>query len=123
MEQKKILIAGDARIGNILELVVKKQAPGYETAIVEDGLDSLRKAEAWEPDVVFITGTRLSGLDGLALCEAIHSDPRLRGTRIILASGYETTTVAGSAFLAGASNYVPKPFELKEILRFIEECG
>ena len=72
-------------------------------------LDALRKAA---PDTI-ITDIKMPGMDGLQLLKEIHSsNPKLP---VIITTAHSDLDSAVSAYQGGAFEYLPKPFDLKEM--------
>ena len=72
-------------------------------------LGALRKAV---PDTI-ITDIKMPGMDGLQLLKAIHSsNPKLP---VIITTAHSDLDSAVSAYQGGAFEYLPKPFDLKEL--------
>jgi nitrogen regulation protein NR(I) len=89
------------------------RANGYEVAVQARGDDGLAQALAESYDVV-ITDLKLPGTDGLDLVRKLHqAKPKLP---IILITAHGTTETAIEATKWGAFDYVPKPFEVEELL-------
>lgn len=85
---------------------------GHEVTIAPDGMKGLMSARAQVPDLV-ILDRMLPGLDGLEVCR------RLRQTTdvpilMLTAKGEVKERVEG--LHAGANDYLPKPFDLEELL-------
>ena len=108
---KVLLIEDDRNIATGLQKVMR--ANGYEVAVQGRGDDGLAQALAESFDVV-ITDLKLPGTDGLELVRQLHqAKPKLP---IILITAHGTTETAIDATKWGAFDYVPKPFEVEELL-------
>ena len=69
-----------------------------------DGAEALRLAHALLPDLV-ITDLRMPGLDGLALCAALHADAATAAIPVLLVSGEtDAPRVCADGFLAKPFN-------------------
>ena len=106
-----LLIEDDRNIATGLQKAMR--ANGYEVAVQARGDDGLAQALAESYDVV-ITDLKLPGTDGLDLVRQLHqAKPKLP---IILITAHGTTETAIEATKWGAFDYVPKPFEVEELL-------
>jgi nitrogen regulation protein NR(I) len=106
-----LLIEDDRNIATGLQKAMR--ANGYEVAVQTRGDDGLAQALAESYDVV-ITDLKLPGTDGLDLVRQLHqAKPKLP---IILITAHGTTETAIEATKWGAFDYVPKPFEVEELL-------
>lgn len=98
-------------VSRILEL------EGYSVAAASSGSRALALLDEQEPDLV-ILDIMMPGLSGFQIVDLI----RQRGSIpvIILATGYEVTTLDGAPGL-GADDYVRKPFRKAELLVRVKE--
>ena len=55
-------------------------------------------------------------LDGITLCRHVRSDPRYVRTPIIMLTAMSQTHYLDHAFAAGASDYMTKPFDYRDLL-------
>ncbi|PAP75461.1 response regulator [Rubrivirga marina] len=70
---------------------------------VADGAEALAVALATTPDLV-IADVRMPGLDGYALCAALHADAATHGVPVLLVSGEPRRAAAC------ADGFLAKPF-------------
>jgi len=108
----KVLVADDDRairtsLARALEL------EGYDVVAVPDGAAALDAARQEPPDVL-VLDVMMPGVDGLTVCRVLRAE-RDRTPILMLTARTETSDrVAGLD--AGADDYLPKPFELDELL-------
>lgn len=118
MSKSKVLIIEDERdLQEVLTYNLEKE--GFEVTCAGDGQDGIRRAQAVVPDLV-ILDLMLPVIDGLEVCRQLRSDPRLRGTRILMltARSEEVDEIVG--FNMGADDYVAKPFKVKPLIHRIK---
>jgi two-component system response regulator RegX3 len=82
-----------------------------------DGGDGLRAALERPADLVLLD-VMLPTLDGLSVCREIRRRKPNQAVVMITAKGAEDDIVAG--FKAGADDYLPKPFSLRELMVRVE---
>jgi DNA-binding response OmpR family regulator len=70
-------------------------------------------------DVAILDVMMPGPMNGLAVCQRIRSDPRLAGMRVLVTSG--VPNMEPSALEAGADAFLPKPFDLMEIVACISK--
>ncbi len=97
---------------------------GFVVETAADGQEALEKAHRRRPEVV-ASDVLMPRLDGIGLCVAIRRDPDLARVPVILFSG---TCVEKAdqrlAFDAGATAFVPRSGDLRELVeKAIECCG
>ena len=106
-----LLVEDDANIARGLQKVMRTE--GYDVIAVDRGNEGLQRALDEDFDVV-ITDLKLPGLDGLELVKQLHqAKPRLP---ILLITAHGSTETAIEATKWGAFDYVPKPFEVEDLL-------
>ncbi|MBM4130867.1 response regulator, partial [bacterium] len=79
-------------------------------------LEALREADArGEPFDLAILDMRMPAMDGVELSLAIHAEPRLAATRLIMLSSADQAGEAGIRRRAGILNFVHKPIRQREL--------
>jgi DNA-binding response OmpR family regulator len=106
-----LVIEDEARILAFLERAL--EAEGYAVGCSGNGAEGLRLALAEEWDLV-VLDLLLPGLDGLTVLRELHSRRPALPVLILSARGDLPTKLNG--FKLGATDYVPKPFSLAELL-------
>ena len=91
---------------------------GYQVETAEEGEEALKTIAEQDFGVV-ILDLRLPGKDGIeVLREAKEKNPWLRG---IIITAYPSVQTAVAAIKEGAIDYLPKPFDLNELEKLIQE--
>lgn len=85
---------------------------GFEVAAEHDGLDGVHAALSTDPDLV-ILDLMLPGIDGLEVCRRLRQSSRVP-ILMLTARGDETDRIVGLEM--GADDYLPKPFNARELL-------
>jgi len=117
MPQPRILIIEDERALTEV-LAYNLQREGYDTTVVHDGQEGLRKAQTLLPDLILLD-LMLPVMGGLDVCRELRAGERTRTIPILMltAKAEETDQVVG--FSIGADDYVTKPFSVKVLLQRI----
>jgi two-component system phosphate regulon response regulator PhoB len=114
----RILIIEDERgLCDVLDFNLRRE--GYETIIVHDGQEGLRKAQTLLPDLVLLD-LMLPGLSGFDVCRELRAGERTREIPIIIISAKSEETDQVVGFSLGADDYVTKPFSVKVLLQRIK---
>ena len=81
---------------------------GYETCITADGVEGLRKASTYNPDII-VMDTVLPGVDGFDVFRRLKTGERTRKIPVIVLTdrAEETDQIVG--YVVGADDYVLKP--------------
>jgi DNA-binding response OmpR family regulator len=111
MAKPRILIIEDER-GLTDVLTYNLQREGYETVVAHDGQEGLRKAQTNPPDLILLD-LMLPGMDGLEVCRQLRARRDLP-VLMLTARGDTMDRVVGLEL--GADDYLPKPFEPRELL-------
>ncbi len=106
-----ILVVDDEEV--VLSLVRDAlEDDGFTVFTAADGFEALKCIEEGRLDLV-ITDIRMPGIDGMELVRRIRDiAPEIE---VIFTTGYANLNSAKEALRQGASDYILKPFELKEI--------
>jgi two-component system response regulator RegX3 len=111
-----ILVVEDdpAILNGLLDVLVFN---GYEVAGVEDGGEGLKRSLEEKYDLI-ILDLMLPTLDGFSICKQIRQKKPGQAIIILTAKGSEDDIVNG--FIAGADDYISKPFSLRELMVRVE---
>ena len=108
-----LLIDDDVRLASLLkEYLAKGDIDVQHVEDGERGLAALRRA----PVDVVLLDLMLPGLDGLEICRRIRATPDLANTAVLMltAKGDDVDRIVGLEL--GADDYLPKPFNPRELL-------
>lgn len=90
-------------------------ASGYQVSGVGDGEQALEAIRAQLPDLV-ISDVMMPKLDGLQLLAALRADQRTAALPVLLLSARAGQEASIEGLLAGADDYLVKPFAAAELL-------
>jgi two-component system, OmpR family, response regulator TctD len=115
---KVLLVEDDPTMRSTLERALGRR--GLQVHSCEDGLAALRAWQAGAPDVVVLDLT-LPGLDGLQVLERARGNGLATPVLVLTARGTVGDRVIG--LNAGADDYLPKPFDLDELVARLHALG
>src|SRR6478609_10820383 len=116
--RKTILVVDDEP--DVTELVeYKLRQSGYTVRAVNDPLRAVGLARDLRPDVI-VLDVMMPELDGIRLLRMLRADSLLKDTPVILLTARSSTEDRVKGFETGADDYVPKPFEPRELLLRIQ---
>lgn len=108
--EKILIVEDDSGISDFVNLELQHE--GFETEVAENGRIALQKFESFSPDLILldIMLPELSGLEVLRRIRKTSNVPVI----VLTARGETFDKVNG--LNAGADDYLPKPFEIEELL-------
>ena len=111
------IVDDDKSIRWVLERAMIKEQ--LEPVTFENARDLLQRLGTDRPDVI-ISDIRMPGLDGLALLEEIKL--RMPDVPVIIMTAFPDLDRAVSSFQGGAYEYLPKPFDIDELLSLVKRA-
>jgi DNA-binding response OmpR family regulator len=87
----------------------------YDVRLASSGPDAVRIANVERPDLALVD-SELPGFSGTEVCRRLRKEPRLRSTKIMLASTSTTARERVAGYAAGADDCIQKPFHVEELL-------
>jgi two-component system phosphate regulon response regulator PhoB len=96
-------------------LKYKLEQEGYACEVLNDPLAFAARARAFEPDLL-IFDIMMPELSGLQLCRIVRSDPSMQHIPVIFLTARGETEDRVKGLESGADDYIPKPFNTKELL-------
>jgi len=116
-EQPRKILAVDDDPDLLRLLAIRLKSAGYDVTAVESAEKALAQLSVARPHLV-VTDLRMSGMDGMALFDAIHqTQPTLP---VIILTAHGTIPDAVAATKRGVFGYLTKPFDAQALL---EEVG
>ena len=108
----KVLIADDDRA--IREsLATALEINGYQVTACRDGVEALAAFRESRPDVL-VLDVMMPGVDGLGVCQVLRAEGD--GIPILMLTARVETADRVAGLDAGADDYVPKPYDIDEVL-------
>jgi len=108
-------------VRNIMALIVHRL--GHKSVRAASAMEGLTLLTELRPDLIFLDIT-LPGMDGLDVCKVIKNNKHTKQVPVIMLSGSEQVFDKVMGRLAGAADYITKPFEPETIRKCIDTyCG
>lgn len=107
---KVLIVEDDAGISDFVNLELQHE--GFETEIADNGRIALEKFESFNPDLILLD-IMLPELSGLEVLRRIR---KTSAVPVILLTARGETYDKVNGLNAGADDYIPKPFEIEELL-------
>ena len=110
-----ILICDDEEgIRESFKLILDEQ---YNLKFATNGIEALDMLKSFTPDLMLLD-IKMPKLHGMEILKQVKKlKPKLP---VIIVTGYQSVEMAQEAIKNGAADYIPKPFESKQILKAIK---
>ncbi len=110
MAARVLVVEDEPTVSEVVERYLRRE--GYEVAVAADGLEGLRLAREWAPELV-VLDLKLPQVDGLEVCRQLRRDSQVP-IIMLTARSEETDRVVGLEL--GADDYMVKPFSPRELV-------
>jgi DNA-binding response OmpR family regulator len=111
-----LLIDDDRRIAAALR--IRLRAAGFDVVAASDGPSGLAAAEQHRPRAILLD-IRMPGMNGFEVCRALKAREDLSDIPVIFLTANTKEKARESAHAAGASGFVSKPYDAKDVLAAI----
>ena len=121
MVKQRILLVDDHEVVRLGLKALLERHPYFEVIIeASTAREAIEQVSITQPDVV-VMDIRLPGSSGIEACEEITR--RYPNTKVIMLTSYAEDEMLFSAIRAGASGYVLKQIDSKDLVRALEAVG
>ena len=93
---------------------------GYRVMLASDGMQALARINEVRPDLVLLD-IDMPQIDGYQLCKLIKNNDAMRGVHIVMLTGKDGFFDKIRARMAGASDYITKPFEPNYLAQVVDK--
>ncbi len=115
---KRVLVVDDElSMRELLEITFTSE--GFDVVLAESGHKAIEKLRDNGFDLV-ITDIRMDDVDGLEVLRACKA--KKPDTAVIIISAYASTETAVEAMREGAYDYLPKPFDINDLITVVKEA-
>ena len=116
---RTVLIADDEpEILDLMRMMLEWE--NYTVVETQDGEQCLAQARALKPDLI-LSDVRMPRMTGIEVLEHLQADPELADIPVIMLSVVTTLPQVRTALEKGAIAYLPKPFEMREMARLVNQ--
>ena len=95
------------------------EAAGYQVVVARSAEEGLPLANTLRPALVLMD-IDLPGMDGLAALQHLRTDPQTRAMKVIAITAFAVKGDRELFLAAGFDGYVPKPFNMDELLEAVK---
>lgn len=117
MDRAKILVCDDdPSLQAAFKLIL---SDFYELVVVNNGNEATQRLESFNPDLLLLD-IKMPRIDGLETLQNIRKvAPELK---VIVVTGYQSTSAAQEMSKFGILDYIMKPFESNKLLNAVEKA-
>ncbi len=109
------ILVVDDNITNLKVAMEHLRVYGCDILTARSGEAGLERARLTQPDLVLLD-VQLPGIDGFETCRRLKADPATSEIPVIFMTVLTQVDDKVKGFAAGAVDYVPKPFEIEELI-------
>ncbi len=118
--RRTVMIVDDSpTIRKILGLTLERA--GYKVVAEPDGESAIERLAQLVPDLILLD-IAMPKLDGYEVCKRIKQDPRTASVPVVMLSGKGAYFDKVKGHMAGAMEYLTKPFETPAVLAVVTSC-
>ncbi len=118
LRARKLIVAVDDSL-TVRKLVsVHLERRGYRVLALDDGLAALSKLEEFRPDLILLD-ISLPKVDGYEICKLLRKHSELKKVPVIMLSGRDGFWDRLRGRMAGATEYITKPFEISTLAQVL----
>ncbi len=114
---KALIVDDDLFIRQVLLDLL--EGAGFAVVQAGDGDEGLRVALEERPEVILLDLV-MPGIDGIETCRKLRACPELKHTPILLMTAREDLEGKVNPFQIGADDYIPKPFDGRELVARVQ---
>jgi CheY-like chemotaxis protein len=112
-----LVVDDEPQVGWVLQFSL--EAEGYQTFAANNGLQALEEIAAHHPKLV-VLDIMMPTMDGWSVLEELMKLPRDERPRVVIVSAFASKHDRTKAEELGADAYVPKPFNIDELLKVLQ---
>ena len=120
-EQTRVLVVDDEP-QVVWMLQFSLDAEGYETLTARNGLQALELIREKHPHVMLLD-IMMPVMDGWSVLEELQQMPADERPRVVMVSARASIRDRAKAAELGADAFVPKPFDVDDLLRVLRELA
>jgi two-component system sensor histidine kinase/response regulator len=114
MEKKSKILIVDDNVDAVELLEKRLHSEGYDTTKAYDGEEGLKKVVEYNPDLI-VLDVMMPKLNGYEVCQRLKADENTRYIPILMLTAKSDVESKVKGLDIGADDYLPKPFDYKEL--------
>jgi twitching motility two-component system response regulator PilG len=120
LQQRRLVLAVDDSMTLRRILAIMLERHGYRVLTAADGMQALAMLNEQVPDLILLDIT-MPRMDGYQTCKVIKQNPYTKPIPVVMLSGNDGFFDKVKGRLAGATDYITKPFEEKALADAVQK--
>ena len=112
-----ILVVDDSKVN--LDFLIGILGSRYRIGVALNGQSALEITERNHPDMILLDIV-MPEMDGFEVCRRLKENPETADITVLFISALDDSESRSRIFETGAADYIPKPFNSKELLCRVE---
>ena len=113
-KRKVLLVDDDPELVDTIHKALQEDGR-FEVRIASNGFDAGMMVKEYRPDII-VLDVMLPDINGKEVCQRVRSDSNMEEVRILCISGMIEEDKVQDLKLAGADDFLSKPFDLDELI-------
>lgn len=113
-KRKVLVVDDDLELVELIQRVLDDDGR-FEVRTVNNGFDAGMMVKEYRPDLI-VLDVMLPDINGKEVCQRVRSDANMEEVRILCISGMIEEDKIQDLKLAGADDFLSKPFDLEELI-------
>ncbi len=113
-KRKVLVVDDDVELVELIQRVLVDDGR-FEVRTVNNGFDAGMMVKEYRPDLI-VLDVMLPDINGKEVCQRVRSDANMEEVRILCISGMIEEDKIADLKLAGADDFLHKPFDLEELI-------
>jgi twitching motility two-component system response regulator PilG len=119
-KQRPIVLSVDDSL--IVQTTIKRAlSDRYQVLLASSAVDALKVINT-NPIVLLLLDVTMPEIDGLEFCRTVRSIPKFKELPIIMLTARDKFSDKLRGQIAGATHYLTKPVDPKQLLEIVDEC-
>jgi excisionase family DNA binding protein len=113
-KRKALIVDDDEELVELIRDVLEADGR-FEVRVANNGFDAGMMVKEYHPDII-VLDVMLPDINGKEVCQRVRSDSNLDDVKIICISGMVETDKIEDLKVAGANEFLQKPFEVETLV-------
>ncbi len=116
MKKHVLVIDDDKGISEVIQIILEDN--GYRVTVLSEGTDILKKVKKITPDLILLD-IWMAGVDGRDVVKLLKKEDVTKDLPVIVISALSNPEKIAAE--AGASDFLPKPFDMDDLLAIVKK--